>query len=145
VPSQTTADLARVIQLAVAPVFLLLGIGAMLGVMTNRVGRVIDRARRLEAMESADPARQQRVRAELVVLGTRARLVNRGIALCVVSALLVASVIIALFLGVFFGEDFALVVSAVFIAALLCLCASLLLLLQEIRLATLHLRIGIER
>jgi Protein of unknown function (DUF2721) len=141
-PSQTTADLARVIQLAVAPVFLMLGIGALLGVMTNRIGRVIDRARRLEGITTGGGAREERITAELVVLGRRATLINRAIALCVVSALMVASVIIALFLGVFFREDFSLVVSAVFIGALLCLCAALLLLLQEIRLATRHLRIG---
>ena len=36
---------APAIELAVAPVFLLTGIGAILAVMTNRLGRVIDRAR----------------------------------------------------------------------------------------------------
>jgi hypothetical protein len=36
------------IQLAVAAVFLLSGIGAILAVMTNRLGRIIDRARVLE-------------------------------------------------------------------------------------------------
>jgi hypothetical protein len=39
---------AHAIQLAVAPVFLLSGIGAILAVMTNRLGRIIDRARVLE-------------------------------------------------------------------------------------------------
>jgi len=47
---------AHVIQLSVAPVFLLSGIGAMLAVMTNRLARVIDRARALEAKATADPA-----------------------------------------------------------------------------------------
>jgi len=47
---------AHVIQLSVAPVFLLSGIGAMLAVMTNRLARVIDRARTLEAKVTADPA-----------------------------------------------------------------------------------------
>ena len=48
--------IAHVIQLSVAPVFLLSGIGAMLAVMTNRLARVIDRARALEAKVTADPA-----------------------------------------------------------------------------------------
>jgi len=39
---------AHAIQLAVAPVFLLSGIGAILVVITNRLGRIIDRARVLE-------------------------------------------------------------------------------------------------
>lgn len=41
-------QVAHAIQLAVAPVFLLSGIGAMLVVMTNRLGRIIDRARVIE-------------------------------------------------------------------------------------------------
>jgi hypothetical protein len=146
-PSQTTVDLARVIQLAVAPVFLLLGISGLLGVLAGRSGRVIDRARRLEALPPPFPPdtaeqRHQRARAELAVLSRRAVLVNRAIALCVLSALLVGAVIVALFLGVFFAEDFPLLVSAIFIAALLCLCGALVEFLREIRLAMQHLTIG---
>lgn len=44
----TAADIAHVIQLSVAPVFLLAGIGSILGVMANRLARVVDRARILE-------------------------------------------------------------------------------------------------
>jgi hypothetical protein len=142
VDTQSTAELARVIQIAVAPVFLLLGIGGLLGVMAGRVARVIDRARRLESVLGESAPRDERIRAELDVLTRRAKLSLRAIALCVVSALLVAAVIIALFLGVFFGENVAYVVSIVFIAALVCLCGALVAFLQEIRLATLHLRIG---
>jgi hypothetical protein len=45
--SQVTA-IAHVIQLAVAPVFLLTGVGAVLAVLTQRLARIIDRARVLE-------------------------------------------------------------------------------------------------
>lgn len=141
-PAQTTADLARVIQLSVTPVFLLLSIGGLLGVIANRVARVVDRARRLHADVADATAPPGRVREELGVLARRATLNNRAIALCVVSALLVAAVIIALFLGVFFGENVVYAVSLLFIAALVCLGAALILFLQEIRLATLHLRIA---
>ncbi|MEO5741668.1 MAG: DUF2721 domain-containing protein [Vicinamibacterales bacterium] len=52
------SPIAHVIQLSVAPVFLLSGIGAILAVMTNRLGRIIDRARALEAqLEDATPER----------------------------------------------------------------------------------------
>ena len=48
--------IAHVIQLSVAPVFLLSGIGAILAVMTSRLSRIIDRARVLEArLEEASP------------------------------------------------------------------------------------------
>ena len=56
---QDVGTLARVIQLSVAPVFLLTGIGTMLSVMTNRLGRVIDRARVLEARLENDGYRHK--------------------------------------------------------------------------------------
>jgi len=63
---------AHVIQLSVAPVFLLSGIGAMLAVMTNRLARVIDRARALEAKATADPAAVEAIHQELDTLSWRA-------------------------------------------------------------------------
>ncbi len=140
--AQPTAELARVIQLSVAPVFLLLGIGGLLGVIAGRVARVIDRARRLEGVTPSEPARDQRIRAELEVLAQRAKLSLRAIALCVLSALLVSAVIIALFLGAFFGANVVATVGIVFIAALLCLGGALVALLQEVRLTIRFLRIG---
>ncbi|MGH9311217.1 MAG: DUF2721 domain-containing protein [Vicinamibacterales bacterium] len=137
------AGVAHVIQLSIAPVFLLSGIGALLGVMTGRLSRIIDRARRLEALpRGTDRAGDERVAYELGVLARRAKLVNRGIALCTVSALLVATVIIALFLAAFFRRDFSAVIGWTFIAAVVALCFGLISFLQEISHATRHLRIG---
>jgi hypothetical protein len=67
---------AHAIELAVAPVFLLTGIGAMLAVMTNRLGRVIDRARVLEErLDGASPESLATLRADLAVLSRRAKLI----------------------------------------------------------------------
>ena len=41
-------DIVHLIQSAVAPVFLLSGVGVTLGVLTNRLARIVDRARYLE-------------------------------------------------------------------------------------------------
>ena len=49
----TAAAVGHAIQLAVAPVFLITGIGAMLGVLANRLGRIVDFARTLESLLSA--------------------------------------------------------------------------------------------
>ena len=82
---------AHAVQLAVAPVFLLTGIGAILAVMTNRLGRVIDRARVLEErLERASPESLATLRADLAVLSRRAKLNGRAITLCTMTALLVA-------------------------------------------------------
>ena len=49
-PQETSPIIVHAIQLAIAPVFLLTGIGAMLGVMANRLARIIDRARALDQL-----------------------------------------------------------------------------------------------
>src|SRR6476619_5828757 len=97
---------AHVIQLSVAPVFLLSGIGAILAVMTSRLGRIIDRARVLEAkLEDATPKAAVDVRADLDTLTRRARLIGRAITLCTTTALLVCMVIAVLFLSAFLHFD----------------------------------------
>ena len=89
---------AHVIQLSVAPVFLLTGIGALLGVMTNRLSRIVDRARVLEPHieGTADPSTHP-LHGELRTLGRRARLVNLAITLFVFAALVLCGVIVGLF------------------------------------------------
>ena len=138
------AGVAHVIQLAIAPVFLLSGIGALLGVMTGRLSRIIDRARGLESVTVSDAAAQARVNDELRVLGRRARLVSRAIALCTTSALLVATVVIVLFVGAFFRTDLSPVIGTTFVGAMVALCIGLLTFLREISHAMRSLRIGIR-
>ena len=76
------SDIAHAIQLAVAPVFLLTAIGALLGVMTNRLGRVIDRARLLEGrLEKASGGDAASLQSHLTILSRRAKLINLAITL----------------------------------------------------------------
>ena len=104
---------AHAIQLSVAPVFLLSGIGAMLAVMTNRLSRIIDRARVLEAQ------------------------------LCTTTALLVCAVIATGFLSaVLLRFDASVTVAMLFIAAMVTFFVGLVLFLREIFVATTNLRIG---
>lgn len=134
--------IAHVIQLAVAPVFLLSGIGAMLAVMTNRLARVVDRARTLESRLHGDPPDSKAIHAELHTLSRRAKLVGRSITLCTVTALLVCAVIAVLFLGAFLDFDASISVALIFIAAMGAFFIGLLFFLREILLATASLRIG---
>lgn len=138
-------SVAHAIQLSVAPVFLLTGIGAILSVMTNRLGRIIDRARVLEArFEAASLEEQHRdqLRVDLGTLARRARLIGRAINLCTATALLVCTVIALLFLGGFCTLDPAMPVALLFIAAMLCMVSGLIMFLREIFIATASLRIG---
>jgi hypothetical protein len=134
---------AHAIELAVAPVFLLTGIGAILAVMTNRLGRVIDRARILEErLEAASPESRATLRADLAVLSRRAKLIGRAITLCTATALLVCTVIAVLFLSAFLRFEASIPVALLFIAAMLFFFLGLLWFLREIYLATKSLRIG---
>src|SRR5262245_13497186 len=93
-PDDTITGIARMIALAVAPVFLLSGIAAMLAVMTNRLARIVDRARALETEHiGATPIVRDWITRELVPLRRRARLTGVAITLCTVTALLVCTVI----------------------------------------------------
>jgi hypothetical protein len=142
-PTDTpVAAVAHVIQLAVAPVFLLSGIGAMLAVMTQRLGRVIDRARTLEARLLGGSADEKILHAQLATLSRRAKMVSRAITLCTTTALLVCAVIAVLFLGASLGFDASVAVALLFIVAMLAFFVGLLIFLREILLATASLRIG---
>ena len=136
-------SVAHAIQLAVAPVFLLSGIGAILVVLTNRLGRIIDRARVLEErLETVSPEVHARLRDDLKVLSLRAKLISRAITLCTVTALLVCMVIAFLFLSGFLSFDASLAVALLFIAAMSAFFLGLLWFLREIYLATGNLRLG---
>lgn len=131
---------AHVIQLAVAPVFLLTGIGALLGVMTNRLARIVDRARTLERRTGTTAMNVSEIQRELGMLSRRAKVVSWAIGLCTTTALLISSVIVILFLGAFVPFDMSTPVASLFVAAMLTLVVALLLFLREILIATAGLR-----
>jgi hypothetical protein len=131
------SNIAHVIQLAVAPVFLLTGVGAILSVLVNRLGRVVDRFRALEyglpeVRESALAAAQ----TEMSTLSRRARMIHWAIGLCTGCALLVCVVIGTLFVGSMIEAEMPGTIAMLFIAAMLSLVAGLLCFLREIALAT---------
>src|ERR1035437_818080 len=93
-------EISHIINLAIAPVFLLTGVGTNLMVLTNRLARIIDRSRVLEdRLPSVGESDQAKCRIELQTLYGRAHLINRAITLSTTCALLICLVIAALFLG----------------------------------------------
>lgn len=130
------------IQLAIAPVFLLTAIGAMLGTMTNRVARIVDRARELEKRLAGAAEESAPEHRELRLLARRARLINMAITCTVLSALLVCVSIGALFLDAFWQRSLTTLVAWIFGGSLAALIAGLGLFLREIYVATATLRIG---
>lgn len=130
-------DVSHIIQLAIAPVFLLTGVGTNLMVLTNRLARIIDRSRVLEehlqATGEPDPPRYG---AELETLYSRAHLINRAITLSTSCALLVCLVIAALFLGDALDLKLAKLIALLFVLAMMTLIGSFVYLLREIFIAT---------
>jgi hypothetical protein len=134
-------QIAHLIQLAIAPVFLLAGVGAILNVLAQRLARVVDRARALEAeLASYDEAARGRALCEIALLERRMRVVNLAISACTASALFVCLVVALLFVADLTEFAFGQIVAVLFIVTMLFLIVGLILFLYEIRLAMRSLR-----
>ena len=137
------STVAHTIQLAVAPVFLLAGIGGILNVVATRLARVVDRVRKLENdVPDADGDLRAQELGELAVLDRRMSICHLLIGLCTASALLICMVVMIMFLGGLTGGNLALWVSLLFIGATLCLTLGLLLFLAEVTIATRSVRVS---
>lgn len=129
-------EIAGVIQLAVAPVFLLSGIGTVISALSIRLGRAVDRRRELEAKLPSLPQEEvASAREELQVIARRIRFVYLAIVFAVSSALFVCLLIAGAFLGAFVRTDLSYTIGAMFVFAMLALVVCLLLFLREIFLA----------
>lgn len=129
--------IAQTIQLAIAPVFLLTGIAGLLGVMANRLSRVIDRGRALEhSWREFDERMRAAVRLELATLEQRRKLASWSINSCTAAALLVCLVIAVLFLEEFLGTSMRWAAGMLFVLAMLCVIGGLASFLREVYLAT---------
>ncbi len=136
---------AHKIQLALGPVFLLTGIASMLNVLTNRLGRVIDRARKLEAeIAGYDPAARRRAAVEIGILGRRTSAAHWAIGLCTLSALFVCVVVALLFVDNFVAISPGNLVAGLFVVAMVLLIAGLLLFLLEVQVAMRSVRVRSE-
>ena len=137
------STIAHQIELSIAPVFLLAGIGALLSVLTQRLARTVERERNLERdFAGFDADRRRIAAAEMHLLDRRVAVVNLAITACTAAALFVCVVIAMLFVAGL--GDFAVgrTIAWLFIVTMLLLTAGLSLFLWEIRLAIRALRIG---
>ena len=130
------SSVAQVIQLAVAPVFLLAGVGSLLAVLTNRLARVIDRFHVLEERSQTEAMADERSNSTKISLSRRATMIHWAIILCTLCELLVCLVVAALFIGAELRIDLSSSIAALFIAAMASLIAGLSCFLREIALAT---------
>lgn len=138
-------DIAHLVQSSVAPVFLLSGVAATLSVLTNRLGRIVDRARTLEQRFEEHPGSTKQLHDDLRVLARRAGYINVAISLCAIAALLVALVVVTLFANAFLRSGLGVLIALLFVGAMVCLSAAFITFFIEVRLAMRELRIGLPQ
>jgi len=127
-------EVASAIQLAVAPAFLLTGIGAILGVMTNRLARIIDRFRILNQKQEQYELNKNDFN-EIILLKSRANWTHWAIASTTLSALLVCVVIGLIFIATEVRFDFDKIIAMLFVSATTLLVLGLLLFIKEVALS----------
>jgi MFS family permease len=128
-------QLAQIIQLAVAPVFLLAGLGAFLNVCAGRLARIVDRIRNLEPrILDSRGQEHDRLLTEVRLLDRRSRIVSAAIFMTVLAALLISAVVILLFLAFLTANRFGTAIALLFIAAMICTGLGFAIFLHETRL-----------
>lgn len=140
-PQTDLNQITHVIALAIAPVFLLTAVGTLMGVLANRLARIVDRIRVLEdRLHEVDLAQLVPAREELESLRRRLRLIYFAVAFAVFSALFVGLLIIVAFIGALMSVNLATFVGLLFVMAMLAFIGSLLVFLREIFLAVANTR-----
>jgi ABC-type sugar transport system permease subunit len=142
--SSVTA-VAQVIQLAVAPVFLLSGIGAFLNSCTARVSRVVERSRAVEPLLlQSKGAEHRRWLAEMKALDRRVRLISWAIIMSVLSAVLTCVVVALLFAATLFEPSFGRAIALLFIGSTVAIGIGFTIFLAETRVAARSMRVRPE-
>lgn len=140
----TIHDLVPILSFAVGPVILISGVGLLLLSMTNRFGRVIDRARQLTVeLRSAEGDHRTSVARQLRILMRRAAIVRASITGAAVSLLLAAVLVITLFASAVLKLEIALVIVGLFVGCMAALIVSLALFIADIDLSLTALKLEV--
>ncbi len=125
------------IQLAVAPVFMLTAVSALIGALATRLARIIDRARNIEErLAAGSVTNEDAAYWELDRLSLRGRVVNWSVGLLVVCALLIGATVVTLFLGETLAPRSESLVPWSFLGGIICFVLALICFLAETLLAS---------
>lgn len=134
--------IAQTIQLALAPVFVLVAIGNIMNLLSSRLGRVVDRSRELQGAHMAtEGPEHDMIVAEIRLLDQRITLVTRAILLLVSSGLAIGSTVAVLFVEELAGLELQRIAATTFMLAVALMMWALVLFLRETRVAAEQLRI----
>lgn len=139
---ETNGMIAQTIQLALAPVFVLVAIGNIMNILSTRLGRIVDRSRHLQQLHArTEGAEHDAIVREIRMVDRRIHLIGRAILLLVLSGLTIGFCVALLFVEELFKVNLQQVAGAAFFLAVLLLMSALWLFLRETREATAALRI----
>ncbi|MEO6361567.1 MAG: DUF2721 domain-containing protein [Sphingomicrobium sp.] len=142
ITASSATQIAHIIQLAVAPIFLLAGVGAFLNVCAGRLARIIDRARDIEPMILQSRGEEHdRWLGEIRILDKRMALVSQAIFFAVLAAVLTCLVVIVLFAASLTNAQFGTTVALLFIGSMVAVGISFSIFLFETRLGSRSVRI----
>lgn len=135
-----------IIQLAITPVILISGVGALMLTLTNRLGRIVDRTRSLAGLvRTGPPEDREHGLGQLAILWSRAKLVRRAVTFAGLSMLLSCVLVLAIFVDAGFRGKYGLELVVIFIASVGSLIAALLDFLRDIWLSLKALALEVER
>ncbi|MBU0482752.1 MAG: DUF2721 domain-containing protein [Proteobacteria bacterium] len=141
----TLEQIVPVLQLSISPVIVISGAGLVLLSMTNRFGRVIDRARILAQLLRTDSSSEShQVRSQLLILTRRARLLRVSIALASLSLLLAAFLVIGLFIVALMNLEAASLIIILFISCMSSLILGLLFFIADVNVSLSALQLETE-
>ena len=142
---EATGMIAQTIQLALAPVFVLVAIGNIMNILSARLGRIVDRSRQLQKLHAeTSGAEHDLVVREIRLVDRRIALIGKAILRLVLSGLTIGLVVAVLFIEELFDVNLQQVAGAGFFVAIALLMSALWLFLRETRQATAALRIPEE-
>lgn len=138
-------DLVPIIQLSVSPVIVISGIGLVLLSMTNRYGRVIDKAwHHLERVKHVAPEHKPEVLSQIRIVYARCRGLRAAISLACVSMLLIALLIGLLFIFNLLHLEMAIMLGVLFAASMVTLSGSLVYFILDINTSLKVLSLEVE-
>lgn len=140
------SSLLPIIQLAITPVILISGMGALMITLTNRMARIVDRTRELaESIPAADRDERKHLESQLDIMWARSLMMRRAVTCNGLSMLLACLLIVALFGAGMFDWNIKFVVLGLFAASIVMLTASLVDFLRDIFVSLHALHLQVER
>lgn len=137
--------LVPILQLAIGPVILISGVGLLLLTLTNRFGRLLDRARLLNRDRTETPEHDTAAGEQIAILHRRASILRLSITLGAITVLLVAVLILALFIAALFELEAGWLIAGLFCVSQVSLIGSMLAFIRDMNLALAAVRLEIRR